>query len=195
MSPSTDAVPLLAGVGPDVSDCEAALMRAVDAGTTVDADTFLRLTSLAGRTAGPALLHTAWTFGLLDRDALAEAASDVWTMAEYPEQSLGRQTWLDIFTEAGFAVDGKRADRPADQVTLYRGAPKERRRRMAWSSDWSTAAKFATSRLRGRPAGQVWTVDAPPEALLAVILDGREEAEYVIDTRGLKIRPGPDSPP
>jgi hypothetical protein len=36
----------------------------------------------------------------------------------------------------------------------------------------------------------VWTATVPPQHLFAVI-DGREEAEYVVDTRGLRITEKP----
>jgi len=180
-------------VAPDPSACHRFLWGRHADGLPVTAEEMLTLFVRAGRVHGPGLLFEAWNLGLLDRDTLCIAAAEAWTMAEYPEQTLGRSAWVELFTEAGFTINGAPADRPSASTRLYRGAPKERRRRMAWSSDWFIAARFATGYMR--QLGTVWMVDAPPESLLAVILDGREEAEYVVDTRGIKVVPGPDVPP
>ena len=74
---------------------------------------------------------------------------------------------------------------------LYRGAPARYRRRWSWTSDIEVARKFASGALWESPeSSQVWTATVPPQHLFAVI-DGREEAEYVVDTRGLRITEKP----
>lgn len=115
----------------------------------------------------------------------------VWSAAEYPLETLGQQTWRELFAEAGYTVDGKPADRPIGPTRLYRGCPPSLRRRWAWTADRSVAERFASG-VRGRLPGRVYQVDAPPESLLCMD-NGRGEAEYVVDTRGLKIREADDA--
>lgn len=140
----------------------------------------------AGRVEGPGLLAYAWWLRRIETATLTSLVSDVWSDAEYPQRSLRADDWRDLFSAAGFTIDGKAADRPTEPVRLYRGSPKSMRRRWSWTSSVETAERFATGRLRGRQLGQVWTVLAPPDVLLCVC-GGRDEREHVIDTRGLKI--------
>jgi hypothetical protein len=142
----------------------------------------------AGRIEGPRLISYAAMLRVVTDLTLARTLGDVWSAAEYPEESLGRAEWVGLFRQAGFTVDGERSERPAAPVRLYRGAPKSRRRRMSWTSEETIAERFAIGGLRGREPGMVWVVDAPPEAILAVV-DGRHEGEHLLDTRGLRINP------
>lgn len=142
-----------------------------------------------GRVSGPYILRALHAAGALTADA-ATLAGPIWGMAEYPEGSgdMTRVSWLRVFALAGYTVDGVRAERPANAVRLYRGAPFSRRLRMAWTDDLATAERFARGKLRGREEGKVRTADVAPERLLAHMHeDGRGESEYVISTPGLRV--------
>src|SRR5487761_1177695 len=148
---------------------------------------FMTISLRAGRIHGPALLWNAVLLKVISEDALTSVIGEVWSMAEYPERCLTRRDWLEFFGRAGFTVNGKPAPRPATPAQLWRGSTHARRRGMSWSTDRSTAEKFAIEGFAGRPGGALYETLAPSSAVLCINSDGREEAEYVLDTRGLKI--------
>lgn len=139
----------------------------------------------AGRINGPALLFDAWYSDQITPGTLAALIGDVWSMAEYPDRALDRETWVEMFQAAGYTADGKPAEKPTEPIRLWRGSTPARRRLMSWTTDRAVAAKFAAG-IRGRAVGRVWTITCPPAALLAANT-GRGESEYVVDTRGLAI--------
>jgi hypothetical protein len=148
-----------------------------------------RVVSRLGRVWGPYVLDVLYTAGALTADA-ARLAGPIWGMAEYPEGTGGmsRATWLQVFALAGYTVDGEPAKRPGGTATLYRGAPRSRRFRMAWTDHRATAERFAHGGLRGREPGRVWTAGVDPDRLLARIHeDGRGESEYVVNTLSLRV--------
>lgn len=165
---------------------EQAIRDAQEAGATLSAEDVLTLVRGAGR--GSLAGLCASMLEVTTDSTLARTLGGARSGAEHPEESLGAAEWVGLFRPAGFTVDGERSERPAAPVRLYRGAPKSRRRRMSWTSEETIAERFATGGLRGREPGMVWVVDAPPEAILAVV-DGRHEGEHLLDTRGLRITP------
>lgn len=145
------------------------------------AELLSRLVLQAGCDSGPRFLHEWWTLGLIDTDGLRSNLLSVWTMAEYPEK-LGQRTWLDMFDSAGYVSDGP--SRPDEDITIYRGAPEWGRRRMSWTTEPSIATKFA--RKKTRQPGEVWRATVPPHAVLAQIVEGRHEAEVVVNPKCLR---------
>lgn len=143
----------------------------------------------AGRNSGPCLLSTAVGQRVISSATLAEVIGDIWTSAEFPEQSLGRAEWARLFRMAGFTIDGQLAELPAGPVKLWRGSAYSRRRGMAWTTNLATAKWFAAREKLFGHDGQLWEVAAPAGAILCVNNDYRDEAEYVLDTRGLRITP------
>lgn len=148
------------------------------------------LTRRVGRNDLPAILELV--AHELTNDELAVAVSTAWVMAEYPEEFIGRDPWLEWFGDLGYMVNGKRvglSERP-DTITLYRGAIEPAR--MAWTSDQATAECFR-DRPQNQGSGRLWTAEVPGDHLLAhfnnVRLDesGQSENEYVINPVGLKI--------
>jgi hypothetical protein len=172
----------IADVYPNYEAAEAYILEADE----LTADDLVTLTARAGRNSGPDLLWTAYIEGKAGRDVLTATIGGVWTGAEYPDQALGRRAWLELFAEAGYTEEGRPAERPTDPLTLYRGATYERRRLMSWTDNRAVAERFAAGGLVGRQAGRLWTATVPPPALLCRIND-RDESEYVVDTRGLRI--------
>jgi len=94
----------------------------------------------------------------------------------------GRET----FAAAGFTVDGKSAERPTDPVWLWRGYVPQRRKDWSWTDNRAIVERYANGRIGFRPQGQVWQVLAQPAALLCRN-NGRNEGEYVVDTKGLQV--------
>jgi len=115
-----------------------------------------------------------------------------WTGPHFPELLVSQDTWLDWFENAPYAVDGKPRPRPTEPIRLYRGCPEAARHNMSWTSDIEVARLFASGKMLGRELrGNVWTVLAQPEDLLAHINE-RDEAEYVlhpyrIEERGVEL--------
>jgi hypothetical protein len=140
-----------------------------------------------GRNHGPAVLFDAWFGKRIDRDTLAAVIGGVWSGAEYPDQCIDRIGWRHLFRAAGFTIDGKPAQRPDDPIRLWRGTVPERRTDWSWTTDRTIAEGYANGTAARRPKGRLYTVLAPPEALLCAN-NCRDEAEYVVDTRGLQIR-------
>ena len=72
---------------------------------------------------------------------------------------------------------------PREALTLYRGALPGYARGMAWTTSQKRAAWFADTwaQAAGRKAF-VYTVDAPPDAILATLPD-RKDSEVVVDPR------------
>lgn len=155
-------------------------------------DDFLTVATRLGRNYGPMLLE--YVGEELPHDTLAVAVSEVWTMVEYPDAALSHERWRYWWRETGFTSDGITAPRPTEPMRLYRGAvalPAYRRRDWSWSDDRAVAERFAVGGLGGRPAGVVWTALVPPQHILGFI-SGRNESEWVVDTRGLTIAEAPD---
>lgn len=155
----------------------------------LSADAVMDAAAYAGRKHGPEILLGLWIRDAIAPDVLAAVIGSVWSAAEYPQPSLTALYWRELFHAAGFTVDGKPANRPTEPVRLYRGSPYKYRRRWSWTASREAAEKFALGALRGRVPGQVWTVLAPPLSLLCINgpETARDEHEYVVDTRGLKI--------
>jgi hypothetical protein len=138
-----------------------------------------RVVHRLGRVWGPYVLDVLNTARALTPE-VARLAGPIWGMAEYPEGSGGmpRATWFQVFALAGYTIDGEPAERPGGPVKLFRGAPRSRRFRMAWTDDLATAERFAHGGLRGREPGRLWAADVAPDRLLARIHeDGRGESE------------------
>jgi hypothetical protein len=155
----------------------------------IDAKTFSRATVSLGRKSAPALLFDLYYGKSLDLAAHPSVVADAWSSPEYPERCFepDRWIWVKLFRTAGYTHDGQPATPPTEPITVYRGCTPEGRGGMAWTSDLAMARRFAHDRLRGRPVGQVYAFDAPPEALLAYIHEtGRQESEYVIDNAFLE---------
>lgn len=149
-------------------------------------DEFEDLCLLAGRVNGPALLHDAWMLRRIEQSTVTATISDIWSMAEYPDRTMPRHSWRRLFSVAGYTRDGHAAERPAEPVELWRGTVHERRRDWSWSTDRAVAEKFAYNGVYGRPIGTVFRVLAPPQSLLCENTE-RDESEFVVDTRGLRI--------
>ena len=155
-------------------------------GVMLTADELMTAVAYVDRNAGPSLLwKVVMESNRLRSDALPEAVPSVWSSAEFPEQYLDTWDWGELFSEAGFTIDYKPAERPTEPVRLYRGSNEDHREGMAWTSDRERAAWFA-SRPTWPTPGKVWTALVEPDRLLAIVHD-RDEAEHIVWTEGLDI--------
>lgn len=152
--------------------------------TTAELDYMI---SREGRNSGPGLLSDAYSEDKITAETVTALIGGIWSGAEYPDRGLGRDTWRWLFKVAGFTIDGQPVPQPTEPMVLWRGSVPERRTDWSWSTDRSIAVGYAEGTAARRPVGRLYTVTAPPEALLCAN-NGRSEAEYVIDTRGLDIR-------
>ncbi|MDJ0341772.1 hypothetical protein [Streptomyces sp. PH10-H1] len=146
---------------------------------------FSYLVGREGRNSGPELLLEMYDDDKIKADTVTALIGGIWSGAEFPDRHLDRDDWRWLFKVAGFTVDGIPADRPDHPVLLWRGTVPERRTDWSWTTDRAVAERFAAGS-GGRPPGRVYTLLAPPEALLCAY-NGRQEAEYVVDTRGLTV--------
>lgn len=138
-----------------------------------------------GRNSGPGWLAETYGDGKIEAATVAALIGGIWSGTDFPDRDLDRDTWRWLFKVAGFTIDGEPAERPTQPVLLWRGSVPERRTDWSWSTDRAVAERFAAGS-GGRPPGRVYTVLAPPHALLCAY-NGRSEAEYVVDTDGLNI--------
>lgn len=166
---------------------EASRLRAM-AEPIHDAASFLEAAGHTDRNNGPQILLDCLYSRRIARADLAAVVAYIWSGAEYPQRSFGVRKWCELFRMAGYP-------RPAAPLTIYRGATPGRARGMAWTTALDMArlfadrfGTFADGSGRFRPA-YVYTVTAPPEAVLAIMddvePDGRLEHEVVVDPRRL----------
>ncbi|MCU1530388.1 MAG: hypothetical protein JWP75_4151 [Frondihabitans sp.] len=144
---------------------------------------------MMGRNELPWAVSSAHTCRVItDLDELAKGVMDAWTGAEFPMAHLTQVDWLELFHAVGFIENAVRAEPPVDLRRLYRGATPNAKRRWSWTDDVEQAEWFAArSRTVGLDDAKVWTAEVQPSTLLAHFPGGREEAEWVINTRGVKI--------
>ncbi|MDO9455218.1 hypothetical protein [Nocardioides sp.] len=118
--------------------------------------------------------------------AADRALSRAWSLDNSPEAAIGTDDWVAAFRVVGFTCD---PDEPFEQPTsptqVWRGAPTERARGLAWTTDIHVAADFAGA-TAGASRGGVWTTVVPPQLVLARY-NTRAEDEWVIDARELQL--------
>jgi hypothetical protein len=163
--------------------------RVENATEPIGAEDFDTLLLQAGRAHVPYLVATAWAEDIITVSTLQAVIGWAWSGPEYPDEALDTDEWRYLFDSAGFTVDGKPAERPTEPIRLYRGTAYPYRCRWSWTTDLSVAERFANrwDFVEGRLPGRIFTMLAPPDFLLCQN-NGRQEMEYVVDTRDLKIR-------
>lgn len=125
----------------------------LDRGVAIGAAGWASAAARVGHERVPALLVELTDADLVTADVLPRAVADAWSGPRRPAQRLDPEQWVQLFGDAGYAVDGVPATRPSAPVRLYRVAGEEHPAGLGWA---------------GQPApGTVWTTLASPEALLA----------------------------
>lgn len=139
------------------------------------------ITARAGRESYPALLMDY--FDELDMIDRAKAVCESWTMPEFPVGHLPEHDWVSLFEEVGFCVSSDDGVMLISQeehfntptIRVYRGALREGRDAMAWTTSRKVAQWFAN-----RCGGRVYTADVNALYVLAAIND-RSESEVVLN--------------
>lgn len=117
-------------------------------------------------------------------DELRALLAAWWLDAEGPS-NLGVVRWVRLFKAAGFVADRAGTEPPIDPLTVYRGIQGYGRRRgLSWTLDRDRAAWFAR-RFPHFGASVVLVARPRPRHVLG-IFHGREEAEVVVNPRGLR---------
>lgn len=160
--------------------------EALDAANWLTTAELESLIGRAGRNYGPMFLDEAYAEAKVAAETVTALVGQIWSAAEYPDRQLDHDTWRWLFDVAGFTIDGKPEPRPTTPIVLWRGSVPERRTDWSWSTDRAVAEKYAFGSMNYRPIGRLYTVTAPTHALLCAN-NGRDEAEIVVDTRGLQI--------
>ncbi len=107
-----------------------------------------------------------------------------WTLIEFPG-NLGTGRMVDLFQAAGFVSDQDDVTAPTEVLTVYRGVQGYGSPRgLSWTTDLDKAVWFAR-RWPYLPLGTVWAAEVPPKHVLGMF-HGREEAEVVVNPRGLR---------
>ena len=140
--------------------------------------------SRLGRNYEPALVATMyWEREEFIRPHLPELVIGAWGSAEFPSSCLDPYVWEELFSEAGFTVNGKPAHRPKEPVRVYRGAAPEHKIGWSWTPDREQAEWFR-DRFNFDGSRKLYTMLAQPLDMLA-ILDGTThrvgESEVVLD--------------
>ena len=119
--------------------------------------------------------------GQLDGAALAQVLGEAWKDMESGDTLSDPciPEVMALFRRVGFVSDSGHSP-PTKSLRVYRGGQPDG---LAWSRNVTVAEWFAKRPLvEGAPPEPLYRADAPPEALLAM-LDGRSEAEVVVDPR------------
>lgn len=131
---------------------------------------------------GPQRLYGRWRVGDIDDADLPDLIPLIWTRAndDRPEQAIGTAAWVALFRTAGLVVCKTNQPALPDRVTLYRGAPWHRCRRMAWTTDPQTAEHFRRRCEQFGETAHVYQATVGRAAVLGMF-DIRPEHEVVID--------------
>jgi TniQ len=105
----------------------------------------------------------------LSRRAIERSGND------QPEQVIGTQDWVAMFRAAGFVSQPTSLIAPVDTLTIYRGAPEQRSRGMAWSTDIITAERHRQRCEQFNETALLYTATVQPSAVLALFHSRREE--------------------
>lgn len=148
-----------------------------------------------GRTNYPGLVLSLHIELGLGSAVLAHCVTSAWVDCEFPNRTLDDDDWEWLFADAGFTIDGARAQLPTDPIRMFRGAIPEHQRGWSWTENRELAQWFA-ARPHNEGRGLLYTALAPPGALFAGITrswtHGRtDEEQWVVDTRRLDITAEP----
>lgn len=151
------------------------------AGDFWDEDEALNTLALrAGRDGAPHVLWQAWSSDLISVGALRRHLGWAWSGPEFPLAELAAADWRVLFGEAGYIYNGRRRASRSRPLRVYRGATPEHAKGWSWTTNVGAAEAFAFDGMQGRAIGEVWTVLAPPEAILARITDQRDDEDEVV---------------
>jgi len=92
-----------------------------------------------------------------------------------------------MFRAVGFVAIPNNQNRPACEITVFRGATASRVRRPSWSGDLTTARSYrAGAALRAQQSANVYRAYVMPSDVLALFQRGSVESEVVVDPDALR---------
>jgi hypothetical protein len=107
-----------------------------------------------------------------------------WAGDNSPEAEIPARDWLRAFETSGYVSDDPWIPAPVDELTLFRGAPSDRRCGLAWTEEKAKARDFAEFGRGSGGEGLVFVAQVAPRRVLARF-NLHDERECVLDTRGL----------
>jgi hypothetical protein len=107
-----------------------------------------------------------------------------WPGENSPEAVIPAREWLRAFETTGYLSDDPWIPAPVDEITLFRGAPGDRRCGLAWTEERAKAREFAGFGDGSGGEGLVFVAQVAPWRVLARY-NFHDERECVVDTRGL----------
>lgn len=141
---------------------------------------------VSGHPDGPRILFDAWKSGVVSDRDLRGLIPDAWTRSgnDQPEQVIGTQDWVEMFRTAGFVSQPTSQIAPVGTLTIYRGAPEQRSRGMAWSTDVIKAEQHRQRCEKFNETALLYTATIEPIGVLA-LFSSRGEEEVVVDPQFL----------
>ncbi len=142
-----------------------------------------RRTALAfvGPSAAPLLLHSWWSLGEIGDDDLRSLLPGAWKGVEFPQRSLKRSRWSELFAAAGFVSEPPGLDPPSEALELYRGSTPGHARGLSWTTSRKRAEGYAKGwPSTGSRVPAVYVIEALPEAVVAIIQSGKDR-DVVVD--------------
>lgn len=167
----------------EVEEIAKQLASPIDAGPGAMSATVLRMIHSVPRNDAVNVLWYAYTKGFVRGAALAAVLPDAWSGPEFPMRRLKRQTWLQLFSEAGFCSD-KGRPAPTEPIEVWR-AQVGRTLGLAWTTDRKKARWFHSRNLRVGLQSTLLRGIVTPRGVLAFI-DGRNENEVIVHPRRVK---------
>lgn len=112
----------------------------------------------------PHRLWEAFEAGRATTPVLAVMLPETWRY-KLDDCSLPRAAWRQMFQAVPYSHDGRAAQPPRRGRRLYRGATREHRDGLSWTSHYAIAEYFARSRQPPGTVGTVWQCHVDPARL------------------------------
>lgn len=126
------------------------------------------------------LAHTRFFPEHLVRPHVAPA----WLTSRRPTLVMIWPAWRALFDRVGYTVDGEAARRPAESVTMWRGAHRNYRLNHSWTTDRTLAVAFAKG-----PGRSLWRAEVEPRRMMLTM--GGHEPQTILDTDGMTVHEEP----
>ncbi|WP_343972686.1 MULTISPECIES: hypothetical protein [Kribbella] len=118
-------------------------------------------------------------------EVTSRAMDEAWVLDNSPEALIPASEWLEAFGATGYLSDwDDPVPQPTSTMTVYRGAPVDRRCGLAWSEERDVAQVFADDASRRELPSAIFVADVEPWRVKARYRS-RSESEVIVDTRGL----------
>ncbi|TXI55910.1 hypothetical protein [Mycolicibacter arupensis] len=121
---------------------------------------------------------TAYNEQRISRHTACRNLLTVWSHAEAPLETMGRENWAMLFESVGYVNDDGPAERPSEAIRLYRAAVNAEAAISGWS--WTSSRKVAEKFIHwAGQERQIFEADVDPAHLLGYT-DSRHEQEHLV---------------